>query len=204
MPRWPGLIVLALAACTGAPQAPEPRTETVFLIVRGWHTDIAIPAAVADRRLATLHAAFPGARYLVFGVGARGFVQTENTDILDMLLALLPNPTAMLVTGLTATPDIAFPPPADVTPVRLTPAGLARLSGFIADSFEYAPTHAPRLLAKGPYPGSLFYYATPTYSAVYTCNTWAAQALRAGRLPVRTTATLFAGDIAGQARLFTR
>ncbi|MGE0417523.1 MAG: DUF2459 domain-containing protein [Acetobacteraceae bacterium] len=169
-------------------------------MVRGWHSDIALPVQALDARLDSLRATFPGARYLVFGIGERSFLMKDRTNLLDMLGALLPSPTAMLVTALRVPPPEAFPAPSDVVPVHITPDGLTRLSGFIAASFAYAPSGGPRLLAVGPYPGSLFYYATPIYSGLYTCNTWSAEALRAAGLPISPVGLLFAGDVADGAR----
>jgi hypothetical protein len=37
--------------------------------------------------------------------------------------------------------------------------------------------------------------AVPRYSALYTCNTWAADTLRSAGLPVRSTMTLLAGQL---------
>jgi hypothetical protein len=55
-------------------------------------------------------------------------------------------------------------------------------------------------LAGGPYPGSTFYAAHDTYSAVFTCNTWTASVLRSGGLPMPVTGVLFAGQVMGAAR----
>jgi hypothetical protein len=49
--------------------------------------------------------------------------------------------------------------------------------------------------AVGPYPGSLYFGATPGYSGVHTCNTWVAEVLNAGGLPVRSAGVIFAGQL---------
>jgi hypothetical protein len=54
--------------------------------------------------------------------------------------------------------------------------------------------------AKGPYEGSLYYSAVPTYSAVHTCNTWVAEALKAGALHVHTAGVVFAAQLWSQLR----
>ena len=59
---------------------------------------------------------------------------------------------------------------------------------------------APRAIADGPYPGSLFYVSTRTYSAGYTCNTWTAEALQTAGLPVHADGVVFADEVADQAR----
>jgi hypothetical protein len=52
--------------------------------------------------------------------------------------------------------------------------------------------------APGPYEDSLYFAATERYSAIHTCNTWAAEALRAGGLPLRAKLVVFAGQLWSQ------
>ncbi len=55
-------------------------------------------------------------------------------------------------------------------------------------------------MGDGPYPGSVFYAARGTYDAFDTCNTWTAEMLHAGGLPMPTAGVLFAGQAMGMAR----
>jgi uncharacterized protein (TIGR02117 family) len=204
--RWFGLLLLVLVACTAAlPPDDGPRTETIHVVIREWHTDIGLPAEVVRGRLSPLRDTFPGADWFVFGIGERSFIVNPDAGVLDMLTALFPSPTAMLVTGLRQSPAAAFAASGEIITLRVTPAGLARLVAFIEAAFEYAGSEyagsaGPRLLSPGPYAGSLFYYATPTYSGLYTCNTWTADALRAAGIPIQSSITLFASDVARQIR----
>jgi hypothetical protein len=52
----------------------------------------------------------------------------------------------------------------------------------------------------GPYEGSYYFLATPKYSGFHTCNTWAAQALRAAGFPIRAQGVLFAHQLWSQVR----
>jgi uncharacterized protein (TIGR02117 family) len=200
-----GTIVLgaALAGCATAPPSADltagPRTETIYLIERGWHTDIGITAEQLDPSLAALRGDLPGARVFVIGFGERAYLLRREHDFGDMLAALIPGPGALLVTFLRDPPQVAFPP-ADVVPLRVSVRGLARLNGFLARSFERAPDGAPRHIAPGPYPGSLFYAASETYGGTFTCNTWTAEGLQATGLPVHAGGVLFADGVADQAR----
>lgn len=218
--RWCVLLLLVLAACSANHPGPDPgshqgpATETIHVVIREWHTDIGLPADVVRGRLSPLRETFPGADWFVFGIGERRFIVNPDAGVLDMLTALFPSPSAMLVTGLRQPPAAAFAASGEVITLRVTQAGLARLVAFIAASFEYnapASVHdvlagednapaGPLLLSQGPYPGSLFYYATPTYSGLYTCNTWTADALRSAGIPIRPSITLFASDVARQIR----
>jgi Protein of unknown function (DUF2459) len=60
--------------------------------------------------------------------------------------------------------------------------------------------HAPGTYAPGPYPGSGYFNAVPRYSAFHTCNTWAAEALKAAGLPVRSRGVALAGQLWRQSR----
>jgi Protein of unknown function (DUF2459) len=52
----------------------------------------------------------------------------------------------------------------------------------------------------GPYEGGYYFLAAPRYSALHTCNTWAAQTLRAAGLPIRARGVLFAHQLWSQVR----
>ena len=197
---------LALAGCAASvPPAPPaeltagPKTATIYLVERGWHTDIGLPATQLDDTLAELRTTFPGVHTLVIGFGQRAYLLHREHDLADTLAALAPGPGAMLVAALRDTPQTAFPAD-DVVVLRVSARGLARLTDFIAGSFERPPDRALHAIADGPYPGSLFYPSTSTYSAGYTCNTWTAEALQTAGLPVRVAGVVFADEVADQAR----
>ena len=133
------------------------------------------------------------------GFGQRAYLLHREHDLADMLAALAPGPGALLVTALRDTPQTAFPAD-DVVVLQVSARGLARLTDFIAGSFERPPDGALHPIADGPYPGSLFYASTRTYSAGYTCNTWTAEALQTAGLPVHVAGVVFADEVADQAR----
>jgi len=198
-----GLPCLGLGGCA-APAPPAdltagPRTETIFLIERGWHTDIGLQSAQLGDTLGQLRASFPGVDTLVFGFGERAYLLHPRHDLGDMLAALVPGPAAVLVTALRDTPATAFPAE-DVVVLHVSARGLARLRDFVTGSFVRTTDGALHPIADGPYPGSLFYGSTATYSAVYTCNTWTAEALQTAGLPVHAAGVLFADEVANQAR----
>ena len=199
-------LCLVLAGCAAPlPPAPPadltagPKTETIYLVERGWHTDIGLPATQAGATLGQLRTTFPGVRTLVIGFGQRAYLLRPHPDLGDMLAALAPGPGAMLVTALRDTPQTAFPA-GDIVVLHVSARGLARLVDFIAGSFERASDGALHAIADGPYPGSLFYASTRTYSAGYTCNTWTAEALQTAGLPVHAAGVVFADEVADQAR----
>jgi len=199
-------VCLALAGCAApVPPAPPaeltagPKTETIYLVERGWHTDIGLPATQSGDALAELRTTFPGVHTLVIGFGQRAYLLHREHDLADMLAALAPGAGALLVTALRDTPQTAFPAD-DVVVLKVSTRGLARLTDFIAGSFERPPDGTLHAIADGPYPGSLFYASTSTYSAGFTCNTWTAEALQTAGLPVHVAGVVFADEVADQAR----
>jgi uncharacterized protein (TIGR02117 family) len=196
---------LVLAGC-GAPVPPPPAdltagppTETIFLVERGWHTDIGLQATQLGDTLGQLRTTFPGVHTLVIGFGQRAYLLHPHPDFGDMLAALAPGPGAMLVTALRDTPQTSFPAE-DIVALHVSARGLARLVDFVTQSFERTPDGTLHAIADGPYPGSLFYASTGTYRAGYTCNTWTAEALQTAGLPVHAAGVVFADEVADQAR----
>lgn len=196
-------LCVGLAGCTAPIPSTDltegPRTETVYLIQRGWHTDIGMAADQLGPPLGRARSVFPGAKVVLFGFGERAYFMHREPDFTDMLRALIPGPGALLVTVLRVLPQYAFAP-RDVVALHVSARGLARLNEFIVESFEWTPDGAPMEIADGPYPGSVFYAATTQYSGVFTCNTWTAEGLKTAGLPIRAAGTLFAGDVEVQAR----
>jgi len=189
-----------MAACTTIGPPPRPPADAVVYVVgRGWHTDIGLPINEISGPLEALERPFPGVRVLTVGFGDRRFLLTRDRSPLSMLAALLPGRAALLTTALRTEPEAAFGA-AHVVRLHVTEAELTRLRVRLWQAFEHGADNQPVLLADGPYPGSLFYAASATYSGLYTCNTWTADVARAGGLPMPATGVLFAGQVMGSAR----
>lgn len=172
---------------------------TVYVVDRGWHTEIGLAADDVRGPLAWVKQPFPGVRYLTFGFGERAFFTSRHTDPFTMLRALFPSRAAILVTGLRATPADAFGRE-HVVALPLTAVGLARLDAFLWSYLREASDGEPQLLAPGPYPGSVFYVAAGTYDATFTCNTWTAEGLHVAGLPISADGVLFAGQVMSRVR----
>jgi hypothetical protein len=207
-------------------EAPDPAVAArtvIFVARRDWHIDIGFAATDLGAPLDALIGQFPGVRYVFFGFGDRHYLLAKSQNVPAMLGALWPGPGLMLITGLTAHPAQAFG--ADqVIELRVSATQAQGVQAFIArtmgrgdssvgagadpppNSAGVAPSATPGIApgvtpyATGPYEGSLYFSATERYSAFHTCNTWAAEALRAGGIPVRSTAVLFAGQLWRQVR----
>ena len=170
---------------------------TIYVVGRGWHTDIGLPVDEVTGPLASLGHDFPGVRFMVFGFGEREYLMARNEGSGEMLAALFPSKSAILMTALRAPPMEAFADHQVVT-LRLA-AGRRRADRDDADwqDLEKTPDGSAERLADGPYVGSAFYAATETYDAFHTCNTWTALVLRDAGIPVDTH-VLFAGQVMRQ------
>jgi Protein of unknown function (DUF2459) len=174
-------------------------TETIYVVRRGWHVEVAFAAAeVSNPPLSAVVAEFPGVRYLSVGFGDRHYLVARNKNAPSLLRALWPGAGLILATGLSAAPQRAFGA-ANVIEIRLTSAQMRAAQGFVGDTLALHDGE-PKVDAAGPYEGSLFLTSTRRYSAANTCNTWVARTLQAAGLPVHAAGVAFAGQIWSQAR----
>jgi uncharacterized protein (TIGR02117 family) len=193
---------LWLAACAATPVEPyagtAPKDQTLYLIADAWHTEIALSRDAARGLPPDLLARFPTARYLVFGWGARAYYTAADPGLGDALRALFPGPAVTLVIPLAAAPPAAFSG-SEVLALPVSKPGLARLAAYLAASIA-TDNGAPRPIAAGPEPGSVFFQSTERYDATHTCNTWTAEALHVAGLPIDPAGIVFAGQVMHQAR----
>jgi hypothetical protein len=158
-----------------------------------------VPIDGLDAKLRFISADFPGAEYLTFGFGDRHYLLSRDTGLFDTLGALFPGEAAMLVTGLSAEPVQAFGA-SNVVQLRLPANSLRQVEEFLFAYFSMDSNGKPLRLANGPYQGSIFYDSAATYDAFHTCNTWVAEALRVGNLPVSSSMVVFAFQVMTQVR----
>jgi uncharacterized protein (TIGR02117 family) len=191
------LLLASLSGCALVPpDAVVPNGPArIYVIGRGWHTDIGLPVDEVSGPLASLESGFPGVRLMVFGFGERAYYMAHEEGSGEMLSALFPSKSAILLTALRASPNEAFADHRVVT-LRLTQSGVDRIASEIWQSLEKRDAAAVRL-ADGPYAGSVFYASDETYDALYTCNTWTAHLLRDAGFPVDTQ-VVFAGQVIPQ------
>jgi hypothetical protein len=194
-------VVLTAAACLStAPSDPPIPADSriVYVVRRTWHIDIGFTAQDLQSPLAAVRNSFPDAKYLEFGFGDRQYLTNQRRGAGTLLSALWPGPGLILMTALKLTPQEAFGAE-HVYELRVSVRQMSDIQQFIWHTLTH-DQHSITPLEAGPYEGSLFYAAVPKYSAVHTCNTWAAEALRAARLPVRSTGVVFAGQLWSEVR----
>ena len=195
---WP-----LLGTCGGTPVEPyagvAPRTEQVYVIAGGWHTEIGLSVQAMTGPLLSLNESGADTKYVVFGWGERDYYMATQPGFGDLLRATAPGPSVVLVIPLAAGPADVFGV-ANVTAVPVSAEGLARLSDYLSSYLEKDSSGSPRRIADGPYRGSSFYASTGTYSVFYNCNAWTADALRVAGLPVSASGVMFASQVLEQVR----
>jgi uncharacterized protein (TIGR02117 family) len=192
-----GLLGCGTAIPAKPAAGPAPPHEAIYVISGGWHTEVALAVAALGGALAALSPEFPGARYLVFGWGARDYYMAQDFGIGDILRAAAPGPAVMLVIPLAISPEAFF----GASNVFVLPApanGMQHLSQFLSDYLVTEENGNPRRIGAGPYPQSAFYVSSGTYNLGHTCNTWTAEALRAAGFPVNAAGVVFSGQVLDQ------
>jgi len=170
----------------------------VIVVRRGWHIDVGFAAADLEPSLRSIAADLPMARFIFFGFGDMHYLMSRNHGSSTLAAALWPGRGILLVTGLDGTPLEGFG--ADqVIALDLNADDAGALQAWIWSSF-LADASGASVYRPGPYAESLYFLAVPRYSALHTCNTWAAEALKAGRLPVHSRGVVFAGELWSQVR----
>ena len=117
-------------------------------------------------------------QYLSFGWGDRQFFMNAAFDpitIFDVLF--LPGPSVMHVWGHPES-KLQLGTGFELKQVNLSKAQYLKLTQFINNTFEHSTDDRTIYLKQGLYPNSGFYEAKGSYSAVHTCNSWTAEALR--------------------------
>ena len=214
-PRWcaPSVCVACLCAvllggCASAPRyagrpAADPATaSSIYVVKRGWHIDIGFAAADLSAPLSSVASEFPGVRYVLFGFGDRRYLTAKHEDLDALLAALWGGPALMLTTALSAPPREAFGAD-EVVKLPLSAAQERAAQRFVWQALS-SRHGQPVVVGYGPYPGSLYLGSGERYFAFHTCNTWAAQALRAAGLPVRSAGVIFAAQLWRQVRTLAR
>ncbi len=171
---------------------------TVYVIRARWHTAVGFAVDDLTPPLSPLRAALPSGKYLLFGFGDRQYLLGRGPEASELIAALWPGAGVLMLTGLPGSPDAAYGA-SNVIRLRLRGAQARDLEMFIWASLE-KPHGEIAPLNPGPYAETLYYASTLRYSALYTCNTWTADALGAATLPVHGTGVAFAGQVWAQVR----
>ena len=196
--------VLLGAACLGPVQdryAPRPgeASVTIYVVGHGWHTGIVVRRADVPTAAWPESGGLPVARFLEVGWGDRAFYESRDAGVSLALEAAFASTASVLhVTGFDRTPAEYFPR-AEIIVIELSSRGMETVAGFISRAYARDAAGEPIELGPGLYPASRFYAATGRYSLVNTCNSWIAEALRAGGCPITPVWAVTAGNLLFQA-----
>jgi hypothetical protein len=174
-------------------QAIPARDVTMYVVRRGWHIDVGFAVEDMAGPLKVARERFPQARFFTFGFGDRRYLHAHNPHFPNMLAALWPGDALMLITALEGTPQQAFGD-SHVTELTLTAGQVLQAQRRMAASMSLQDGR-PQSDGPGPYEGSTYWRSSLRYSAVYTCNTWAAQVLASAGLPLPVHGVVFAGQV---------
>jgi len=198
-----GCLTVAGAAFAQALSDSTADTDTLFVARRGWHIDVGFRVGELTEPMNLFAGEFPGARSVFFGFGDRRYLMARNRGLPLMLLALIPGRGLILGTGLSAAPDAAFGS-SEVIALEVPRDGALRAQEFVWDALSDAQqsmlrlrdiTHRGPVGIPGPYEGSSFFESRRRYSAVHTCNTWAAEVLVQAGMPLRSGGIIAAGQL---------
>jgi uncharacterized protein (TIGR02117 family) len=195
---------LLATACLGPVRELDPArsgeaTTTVYVVGHGWHSGIVIRRDQIPSEAWPEHGRFPPAPFLEVGWGDRAFYQSPDAGVGPALRAAFASGGSVLhVAGLGRPPAELFTR-AEVVAVELSGRGVEALARFVSRAYTRDLSGDPIDLGPGLYPGSRFYAATGRYSLLYTCNSWIAEALRAGGCPITPAWALTAGNLLFQA-----
>jgi hypothetical protein len=188
-------LLAGCAPCFSQSPASQPNKQSgavIYVARRGWHIDIGFPASELQPPLSSVAARFADVHYVFFGFGDQHYLESTHHTASALLAALWPGAGLILATGVSVTPQEAFGS-AQVLAVAVTSMQSNEAQRFVWRSLQPHTAAAP--YTPGPYPGSLYLAATPQYSALHTCNTWAAESLAAAGLPVKSSRVIFAGQL---------
>jgi uncharacterized protein (TIGR02117 family) len=195
-PILASILILILCWASGA------SASTIYVARRGWHIDVGMEIADLAPPLTSVALYLPAARYIFFGFGDRRYLQAKKHNVPVLLASLWPGDGLMLVTGLSVSPDSGFGA-GHVISLDVSAQQMQALQSFVWNSLETQngalAAHQP-----GPYDDSEYILATPRYSALHTCNTWGAEALRAAGFHVHAAGVIFAGQLWPQVRRLER
>lgn len=195
-----GYLYLPLPAPNVAPATADDCVE-LHLYSNGFHTDIAAPAAIfpEDHPLRRL---YPEARSFLIGWGEERFYQSDGTDMLLGLDALIPPSPSVLHISYNAPYAAAYLSPKYETPVAISGDGAARFVAFLDRALVLDEQGAPLRVADGKVVGrSAFLRTRGSFHLFNVCNQWMARALRAAGVDVNARAAWLAGPMIQQVQL---
>jgi len=189
------LALLAGCAVSVPPQSCIPAAPmTLFVVDRGWHTELGIPVEALSGPAEWFRTAFPGARTLMVGYGKKTFITAPADNISEYILGPLPGPAVIQISALNVSPDQVYPRSSMVA-LSLSTEGAAALSRTLWADLVLNDAGHPYLVTAATGNTSLFYQAVSYYNFGHTCNAWTAELLHAAGEPVTPDGVVLASQV---------
>ncbi len=193
-------LCLLLAACaTPTPQSVPRGPIAIAVAQRGWHTEIGIPASSLTGPLSHLGPASLHRAYLLIGYGARNFFTNPKAGAGTAFEALFPGPAAINLAAFNNLDDASD---GHIVWLYVTQEDINQMLAFIWSSMPHTGAVPKSIVTVNN--ASMFYTAKPDYDALYNCNNWAVDALRAAGLPFSNAGVHFSSDVQAEARRIAR
>ena len=198
-----GLLAGWLAACavqadsSGGWQCSATQSDcrAIFIVYDSWHAAIVLPRNQLPGALFPELVDFPPVGFFEFSWGDRDYFPDPDSGIwLALRAAFWSRGSVLHVVGFNDN-IAAFYPRAEIVALQLTDPAYKQVVGYLSESFA-RPAGAGRAPARaGLYASSRFYPATGKFSLLKTCNTWVAQALAAGGVPISPATVITANQL---------
>jgi uncharacterized protein (TIGR02117 family) len=141
---------------------------------------------------------FPGADFIEFSWGDRDYFPDPDSGIwLALRAAFWSRGSVLHVVGFNDS-IAAFYPRAEIVALQLGEPAYQQVIGYLSASFARAAGAVRAPARPGLYAYSRFYPAMGKFSVLRTCNTWVAQALAAGGIPVSPGAVITASQLGAE------
>ncbi len=178
--------------------AGQSSCASVFIVHDTWHAAVVLSSSDISAAALPELADFPDARFIEFSWGDQDYFPNPNAGVWAALRAAFWSGGSILhLVGFNDKVE-KFYGGAAITELRLAPAALDRLIGFISQTFARPAPKIRAPASPGLFAYSRFYPAHTHFSILRTCNSWVAEALEASGMPLSPHMVITAGNLASQ------
>ena len=170
-----------------------------------WSTTVGMRPSSFARRISRRAALpelrdFPQAEYLEISWGDAEYFPAPDAGVFGALKAAFWSSGSVIhMVGFSGSIEKAYPG-AEIIEIPLADDRFDKILRHISDDFLRPDPAKPAKASPGLFPNSRFYAARSKFSALRTCNTWIAEALRAAGLPLNPWTVISAGNLAQQVK----
>lgn len=174
--NWLAALLFVGAGCCGPAKGLYPPKgadrHELYIVDNHWHTGFALPVRELPESLRRRIARVSEAPYVEIGWGDDRFYRSpKSTSGLALAAMFASKGSVIHAVPIWARPEEHYRTfVVDLYRLEVSDEGWRRLMSFIEGSFEQSSAGAPVELEPGWAPGSWFYRARGSYSALHTCN----------------------------------